>query len=72
MNKRAEDLQKAVDLLLEFREGKEIPAMDWNNALVNTCIHMQQLMKENAKLKVTAKKHSLKEKQRKQELWFVK
>lgn len=68
---RAEDLQKAVNLILEFRAGKEVSDMDWNNALVNTCLHIHQLMKENAKLKATAKKYSLKEKQRK-ELWFVK
>jgi hypothetical protein len=53
---RHHDIQKAIQLLLDFREGKEIDPMQWNDALVNACIHAQQLMDENAALRAKKEK----------------
>ncbi|WNS74274.1 hypothetical protein RRV45_15290 [Bacillus sp. DTU_2020_1000418_1_SI_GHA_SEK_038] len=61
---RVEEIQKAVQLVRDSIEGKEVTASELRNALVNTCILADSLMKENAKLKATAKKYSIKEKKR--------
>lgn len=64
MRNRVEEIQKAVQLVRDSIEGKEVSALEFRNELVNACLLVDSLMKENAKLKVTAKKYSLKEKKR--------